>query len=219
MKRVTFYIDGFNFYFGLKSTMKLIPGWSRYYWIDIVKLCESFLGNDQTLVKVIYFTASPLDKDKNSRQSAFLNANKAINGERFEIVRGRYLNKTILCPFCNSSISRPEEKKTDVNICLRMIEDCITDTTDVISLVSADSDLLPSIQMINKFYQDKKVKVYFSPSRFSREINDYQMQHKSKPIMMIFNEPRFHKAIMPFNVSNGTKTYIIPEEWKKHFTE
>lgn len=94
-KRVTFYIDGFNFYFGLKRTKRVAPAWRAFYWIDIVKLCESFLGEGQTLEKVIYFTASPLSPQKNSRQSAFLNANKLINGNRFEIVRGKYLDKHI----------------------------------------------------------------------------------------------------------------------------
>lgn len=113
-KRVTFYVDGFNFYFGLKRTKKADPLWGRFYWIDMVKLLGSFLGEGQELAKVIYFTASPLSSDKNSRQSAFLNANKLINGDKFEIVRGKYLEKHIICPFCKGDIIRPEEKKTDV---------------------------------------------------------------------------------------------------------
>ncbi|MCD8297542.1 MAG: NYN domain-containing protein [Prevotella sp.] len=83
-KRVTFYIDGFNFYYGLRRTKQSEPIWKRYYWLDIVKFFESFLGKDQILEKVIYFTASPLNPQKSSRQSAFLNANKFLNGNRFE---------------------------------------------------------------------------------------------------------------------------------------
>ena len=89
-KRITFYVDGFNFYFGLKRTKQADKDWKNYYWIDIAKLFNSFLGKNQILEKVVYFTASPLDPQKNSRQSAFLNANKLINGDKFEIVRGKY---------------------------------------------------------------------------------------------------------------------------------
>ena len=103
-KRVTFYIDGFNFYFGLKRTKRIDPAWKRFYWIVMVKLCESFLGTGQVLEKVIYFTASPLSPQKNSRQSAFLNANKLINGNRFEVVRDKYLEKHIICPYCKGDI-------------------------------------------------------------------------------------------------------------------
>ena len=87
-QRVTFYIDGFNFYYGLRRTKHNEPQWGDYYWIDMVKLCEGFLGEGQEVEKVIYFTASPLNPEKSSRQSAFLNANKLINGNRFEVVRG-----------------------------------------------------------------------------------------------------------------------------------
>lgn len=109
--RVTFYVDGFNFYFGLRRTRKADNAWSNTYWINLVKLFDSFLGPDQQLEKVVYFTASPLSPEKNSRQSAFLNANKLLNKGTFEIIRGKYLEKTIVCPFCKGSINKPEEKK------------------------------------------------------------------------------------------------------------
>ncbi|HRZ98838.1 MAG TPA: hypothetical protein P5084_14875, partial [Paludibacter sp.] len=82
MKRVTVYIDGFNFYYALKRTKKIDSDWNQFYWIDFVKLFSFFLGEDQELVKVIYFTASPLSPQKSSRQSALLNANKLINDSK-----------------------------------------------------------------------------------------------------------------------------------------
>lgn len=54
-----------------------------------------------------------------------------INGDRFEVVRGKYLDKQIQCPNCHYAISRPEEKKTDVNISVRMIADCVLNATDM----------------------------------------------------------------------------------------
>ena len=108
-KRVTFYIDGFNFYYGIKRSFDADQKWGNAYWINIVKLCEGFLGNDEVLEKVIYFTATPLSTGKSARQSAFLNANKALNKEQFEIVRGKYLEKHYVCPYCTGDISRPEE--------------------------------------------------------------------------------------------------------------
>ena len=110
-KKVTVYIDGFNFYYGIKRAAKVNNRWNNAYWINIVKLCEGFLSPDEILKKVIYFTATPLNPNKSARQSALLNANKILNKDRFEIVRGKYLEKQITCPNCNFSISRPEEKK------------------------------------------------------------------------------------------------------------
>ena len=50
-QRVTFYIDGFNFYYGLRRTKRNEPQWGDYYWIDMVKLCQGFLGEGQEVEK------------------------------------------------------------------------------------------------------------------------------------------------------------------------
>lgn len=50
-QRVTFYIDGFNFYYGLRRTKRNEPQWADYYWIDMVKLCQGFLGEGQKVEK------------------------------------------------------------------------------------------------------------------------------------------------------------------------
>lgn len=215
VKRVTFYIDGFNFYYGLRRIRRGCPRWGKYYWIDMVKLCEGFLGDDQQLEKVVYFTASPLSEEKNSRQSAFLNANKIINGSRFEIVRGKYFTKSIPCPVCKSSIPRPEEKRTDVNISVRMMADCVLDKTDSLVLVSADSDLIPPLEFIQQHYKEKKLKVYFPPSDSCRDLTDNLKRHGSKPSLLEKNEKRFINAIMPDEVVVGSLKYTIPQKWKQ----
>ena len=213
-KRVTFYVDGFNFYYGLKRKKQVDRSWQRFYWIDVVKLFEQFLGPDQELAKVIYFTASPLDPDKSSRQSAFLNANSILHPDKFEIVRGKYINKTIMCPHCNLAINRPEEKKTDVNLSVRMMGDCFNDDTDIVVLGSADTDLIPPIDFILNHFPDKKVKVYFPPANHSFDINGYMKAHKSNVVRLESNAVKFNNAIMPDTVTVGARTYTIPENWK-----
>lgn len=38
-QKVIVYVDGFNFYYGLKQSLK----WKKYYWLDVVKLFETFM--------------------------------------------------------------------------------------------------------------------------------------------------------------------------------
>lgn len=180
----------------------------------MVKLCSSFLGENQELCKVIYFTASPLDAEKSSRQSSFLNANKLLNDEKFEIVRGKYIEKPIRCPNCHNNFMRPEEKKTDVNISVRMIEDCINGNTDTLVLVSADSDLIPPLESIKRNFPEKSIKVYFPPSRYSRDIKDFLYLQRKKPTLLEKNVNRFEVAVMPEVVEKDGKRYTIPEKWK-----
>ena len=213
MKRVTFYIDGFNFYYGLRTAKQVDRKWYKAYWIDLVKFFSLFLGEEQVLEKVVYFTASPLNKEKSRHQSALLNANKMINGDRFEVVRGKYISKTIQCPRCHYAILRPEEKKTDVNISIRMLADCVRDTTDVVVIVSGDSDLLPPIEFIQHSYPDKQVRAFFPPSIFSRDISNNIKAHKGKVTMLEKNYNKFLVAQMPQCVTDGNSTYTMPEKW------
>lgn len=163
--------------------------------------------------KVIYFTASPLNREKSCHQSAFLNANKLINGDKFEIVRGKYISKEIKCPRCKYAIIRPEEKKTDVNISIRMVADCVKDATDVVVLVSGDSDLLPPIEFIQHNYVEKQVKVFFPPSIFSRDISGNIKAHKGKVVLLEKNYNKFVVAQMLENVTDGMSVYTKPQKW------
>ena len=47
-KQVIVYVDGYNFYYGLR---KGGPKWKRLYWLDIVKFFERMMLPDQELVE------------------------------------------------------------------------------------------------------------------------------------------------------------------------
>ena len=213
-KRCVFYIDGFNFYYGLKRAMLADRRWGNAYWIDLVKLCEGFAAPDEFVEKVIYFTAYPLSARKSSRQSAFLNANKAINGDKFEVVRGKYLDKHIICPYCKGDISRPEEKKTDVNISVRILRDCIHKSVDTVVLVSADTDLLPPLETVKSDFPQVKIRICFPPSNYSHEISETAKSWKVKVTQLLKNYKRFENAVM----SDDVGEYKIPSEWKSKQT-
>ena len=48
-KKVIVYVDGYNFYYGLKNGG---PQWKRLCWLDIVKFFERMMLPDQELVEV-----------------------------------------------------------------------------------------------------------------------------------------------------------------------
>ena len=213
MTRTTFYFDGFNFYYGLKNKTQQDRYWKKFYWIDFVKLCEQFLGPDQKLEKVKYFSAAPLNPGKQSRQSALFKANILANPNKFEIIRGKYYKKNIKCQLCNQVFQMPEEKRTDVNISVHLIGDCALNNTDNIVLVTADSDLVPPIEFIKKHYPDKRIKVYFPPCNSSADL--FNVMNK-KVIYLENNKFRFENSIMDDVVYNSDKTdsATIPLDWK-----
>ncbi len=211
--RTTFYIDGFNFYYGLRNKAREDNSWKKYYWIDFVKFCEQFLGPDQTLIKVKYFSAPPLNTGKQSRQSALFKANKLLNSEKFEIIKGKYYKKNLTCQICNGVFQIPEEKRTDVNISVHLIGDCALGKTDNLILVTADSDLVPPIEFLKKNYPSNKIKIYFPPKNSSADLLNIANR---KVVFLENNKYKFHNSIMPDIIYNSDRTdsATIPHEWK-----
>lgn len=121
------------------------------------------------------------------------------------------MTKTIVCPHCKFAIPRPEEKKTDVNISVRMIGDCVQKKVDSVYLISADTDLIPPLEFILKNFPDIKVKVYFPPANSSRDIKNFGFSNGMKVKELVNNIDRFYRAKMLDVVGQ----YSIPAEWKR----
>jgi uncharacterized LabA/DUF88 family protein len=138
--RVAAYVDGFNLYFGLKAKHG-----RRYLWLDLQALAESLLRPGQTLERVTYFTARVRkDPEGERRQSEYLHA-LAHHSPLVTVVAGRFQEKHRLCRQCGSIWTLHEEKETDVNIAVTLVEDAVLDRYDTALLISADSDLRPAI--------------------------------------------------------------------------
>ena len=214
MERVNFYVDGFNFYYGLKRLKAADSDWQKFYWLDFVKLFSHFIGDNQVLQKVYYFTAPPLKVSKSNRQGLLLDANKAINGNKFEVVKGQFYEKQHLCPVCNTTYLKPEEKRTDVNISVRMMGDCSLNKVDTLVLVCADSDLVPPLQFIRDNHPDKKIRVYFPPDNYSGALRDFMRTNKGNVVRLEKSKVKFNNSIMPDTVTKDGVSYIIPAKWK-----
>lgn len=212
--KVNFYIDGFNFYFGLRDKSKEFPHWKKYYWLDMLKLCNNFIGEGQQIQKIKYFTAPPLSEGKRTRQEAFLNANKFINKGIFEVHNGKYVKQKIKCRACSHESERPEEKRTDVNIATHMIGDCYNKEVDKIILLTADSDLLPPIEFILDNVKDAKVKLILPPCRKSYDLTRYMKSKKQSFSRLDNSEDVFRMSMMPDAVITNTVTYTRPDNWK-----
>ena len=214
MQRVSFFIDGFNFYHALRCQRRTDSDYQRFYWIDFVKLFQQFIDTGQVLHKVYYFTASPLVLEKSNRQSQLLEANKALNPDLFEVIRGQFYEKQVRCKVCRNLYTISEEKHTDVNIAVQMLCDCSTDNVDTIVLVSADSDLLSPLQSIKRLYPEKKIRVYFPPELRSGALTDFMREIGKHVVRLKYSKPRFLTSIMPDTVTADGKSFTIPQKWK-----
>jgi uncharacterized LabA/DUF88 family protein len=165
VNRVVAYVDGFNLYFGLKA------GHGReYLWLDLQKLAESLLRPGQQLLEVKYFTARVRDDpDAERRQSTYLDA-LARHCHKVRRIEGRFQEKSRSCRNCGAVWTGYEEKKTDVNIAVTLVEDAIRDTYDIALLISADSDLTPAVAAVRRLEPTKLIVVAFPPRRNSVDL-------------------------------------------------
>jgi uncharacterized LabA/DUF88 family protein len=204
MKRVNIYVDGFNFYFGLRS-----KGWKKYYWLDIVSFFEKFMKPDQVLENVYYCTAVAVQNNqgKKDRQDLFFSANKL--NPKFNLVFGKFLKKEVGRP--PNTFTTFEEKQTDVNIAVQLIRGVVLNKCDISIIVSADSDLVPPIEFIRELDPNHKIFCYFPPKRYSTDLNN-----RSDATQTLEKyESRFKNSMLPEKVTlkNG---YVIeiPKSWK-----
>lgn len=133
-------MDGFNFYYGLRKKR-----WRKYYWLDMVKLFESFMRPNQELVAVKYFSARVEDDGKSLRQNAFFQANQM--NPKFKLILGKYLRKKFKCKNCDFLNDTYEEKESDVRIATQIVADAFRKNCDISIVVSADSDMIPAMEL------------------------------------------------------------------------
>lgn len=203
-QRVIVYVDGFNFYYGLKA-----KGWKKFYWLDIIKFFSSMLNENQDLVEVNYFSARPHDQAASKRQDLFFSANKL--NPKFHLILGKYLKKEMRCPNCGGTIHTFEEKETDVRVATQMINDVFNKRCDITIIVSADSDMIPSIEIIREIDPKHKIFVYFPPLKHSVTLSNSCNAVKK----LAEFKSRFRQAMLPEEIElpNG---YIAhrPDNWK-----
>lgn len=212
-KKVNFYIDGFNFYFGLKRIIEHKPDWKKFYWLNLVTFCEEFLLENEELGTVTYFTARPKSKEKEIRQNTLLNCNKKINPNNFIVVYGKYSPKEMLCKArggCHRTYEHLEEKETDVNLAIQMIVDAYEKNCDKMVLVSGDTDFVPPLKRIKENHKTIETMVLFPPSHHSKLLSQICPYYKN----LDKHKPKWNKARLPDTVNISNTTYLIPEKWK-----
>ena len=158
--KVGVYIDGFNLYYG---ALKGRP----HKWLDLQKFSESLLRAEdgERLVTVKYCTAKS-DGQAGERQQVYLRA-LAANCPKVQIIYGYYLKKTkFLKPVDNQrfgddpiEVHAPEEKGSDVNLAVYMLDDIWRDRIDRAIIVSNDGDLRDAIKLARHRFKDLRTKV------------------------------------------------------------
>lgn len=115
------------------------------------------------------------------------------------------MDKDIRCHKCNQYFLTHEEKRTDVNIALKLFGDAFEDLYDKALIVSADSDLLPIIQAVHKYFPGKEIGVMFPIGRTSFDLRQ-NADFRRKMREVLLRDSQF-----PDEVGNIRKR---PDNWR-----
>ena len=206
--RVIVYIDGFNLYYGA------IRGTPSLKWLDLERFCRYLRPHDD-LRLVRYFSAL-VDGNAKANQEAYLQA--LATTPLVEITLGKFKKKTVKCGVTsctwagNKLYGTQEEKRTDVNIAIFMLDDAYQDLCDHFILVSGDSDLVPALNMVRLRFPTKKITVYVpsrSPARGAAvEIRTAAHVNRTLPLNLL------PKSQFPNRIAGGAGKFITrPARW------
>ncbi len=179
--RTYIYIDGFNFYYGaLKDT--------PYKWLNFKKLFGSLLAPAHQILSIKYFTAivtGKLDPGQPIRQKTFIRALKKFIPE-ISVYYGKFLSHNVFKPLAFpidqntfgkhvkfANVIKTEEKGSDVNIAVHLLNDAWLDQYDCAVIVSNDSDLAESLRLVKEQHQKKIGLITPGKTHPSRELLKY----------------------------------------------
>ncbi len=148
--KINVYVDGFNLYYG---AIKKTP----YRWLDLLAMCQLLFPNDQ-INKIKYFTARvsarPTDPDQPIRQATYWRALQTISN--LSIIEGSFLVKPVMMPVANTNpqryerVIKTEEKGSDVNLAVHLLNDAYKKDYELAVMVTNDSDLLEPMRIVKQ---------------------------------------------------------------------
>jgi len=151
--RTYVYIDGFNLYYGsLKGT--------THKWLDVKALFNAILRPQNDIQKIKYFTARvssrPDNPDAPTRQDHYLQA-LAAHIPEIEIIEGHYIQKPVTMRLVKKlpgrrswyvKVLKSEEKGSDVNLAVQLVNDAWHNRFDCAVVCSNDGDLADAVRIV-----------------------------------------------------------------------
>ena len=215
MKKTIIYIDGFNLYYSLKKT--------AFKWLNLQKLSSVCLDpHKHEIVNIKYFTARVKgqlkDPSNTTRQNIYLRALRTI--QNLEIIFGRFKERQVKGFLCHDksktpirpkklvTISKWEEKESDVNVATHLIADGYQNKYECAVLISNDTDLIsPLLHIKNNL---KKFVIVISPHK-SIHKDLKKLAHFSKTI----SPETLKKCQFPNKLKDSNGEFLCPTKWKQ----
>lgn len=204
-QRVISFIDGLNLYHATSILQR-----PELQWVDLRALSQTFLKtHSEELFQVFYFSAyaEHVALFKKENQKSYINALKLRD---IIPVLGHFKKKNRNCPDCNHKWVSHEEKETDVNIALYLLNLAYQDAFDRALVISNDSDLAPAIRMVRSLFPHKRITTITPPHYFHSIDLIHVSSDKSK-----ISVSHLERCLLPSVVVDASRRSSVtrPEEY------
>jgi hypothetical protein len=170
--RVLALIDGYNYYHKLKHYQvnnNICVKWLDYRSL-IYEAVKNYRKYDDLALEIIYFSAFAEHRSPESlkRHKTYI---KALKDADVKIVMGEFKEKYIdICPECkqkqhNDKILKHEEKHTDVNVAIALLEKAFKNEFNDAYLLSEDNDYVPVVKRVKELFPDKSITICPPPQK------------------------------------------------------
>lgn len=209
MAKVITFIDGFNLYHALDYFESGTDHYKfrRYKWLNLKRLSTMFVFGKDVLEDVLYFTTlATWDAAKVARHRTYI---RALENEGAKTIYGEFKRKRKHCNLCKGDFWSREEKQTDVNIALSLLQMAIIGSYDKAIIISGDTDLLPAMKAVRGIFPGKEIGVVIPIGKASEDFKKQADFHYK------MREHHLIKSQFPdsYTLADGT-ILNRPSNWK-----
>lgn len=204
-KKVQCFIDGFNLYHAIDDLKD-----NSLKWLNLRLLSEAYIQKSkEELKEVFYFSAFATWKEEAYRRhKAYV---KALKASGITNIIGHFKEKQKKCIKCGTRWTAHEEKESDVNLALYIVQQAYEDNYDKALIITADSDICPAIKMVKKKFPNKELMVLTPPNRYriTRELRDLAQTQRIKQKHLQDN------LLKPLITLENGEVITLPDKYKK----
>lgn len=164
--RVMAFIDGYNFYHSVLEMIRLHPKQRHdLKWVNLWDLVRAFTTpSTEDLVAVHYFSAyANWIPDAAARHRVFVKALKHVG---VTVTMGEFKKRDRQCRNCGKQWVEHDEKASDVNLALTMLQQANLNAFDRAIILTADTDLVPAVKMVREQFPALRIHAMLPRTRY-----------------------------------------------------
>ena len=193
LQRVACFIDGFNLYHAIDELNQFNRGNSHHLkWLDLKKMATALIRPSKEEISAVYYFSAYAFwlPDKEARHREYV---AALQASGVTVKLGEFKNNYRSCKRCSSKWTEHEEKQTDVNLALELLNRAWLKEFDKAIVITADTDIVPVLEMIKRDHSSLELVAAIPQGRYGNAIALRNACHSSVRI----KETHLSSSLLP----------------------